>query len=208
MKPLFLMNVHPSPRNMIQDTQHNQTGDIAPVAPVPVKFKHGPKFDEVARERLLEAGSAMPRTRGGKGGMADLSWTAAYPLISHWLYKYYGDTKPILQHWASLKKYMDGVLLGETSVVERFRLHRNPSTESRPPPEPLNYETLRSSLLTRLSALVKPLKTPHVTQACTTQPLHPRAPCRRSGRGVTGVLSSRAPSPHQAPARSSRRRSS
>eukprot|EP01043_Picozoa_sp_COSAG02_P105127 COSAG02_NODE_41132_length_397_cov_51.016779_1_plen_46_part_10 len=46
----------------------------------------------------------MPRL--GKGAMADLSWTAAFPLITSWLYKYYADTYPIMKHWDSLKKYM------------------------------------------------------------------------------------------------------
>ena len=87
---------------MIQDTQHPTDGDVAPVAPVPVKFTKGPDKDE-----LIKVGSRMPRL--GKGAMADLSWTAAFPLITSWLYKYYADTYPITKHWASLKKYMDGV---------------------------------------------------------------------------------------------------
>jgi|EP01043_Picozoa_sp_COSAG02_P016870 alpha-L-rhamnosidase len=70
--------------------------------PWQVKFKKGPDKHE-----LLKVGSRMPRL--GKGAMADLSWTAAFPLITSWLYKYYADTYPIMKHWDSLKKYMDGV---------------------------------------------------------------------------------------------------
>ena len=87
---------------MIQDTQHPDDGDVAPVAPVAVKFKKGPDEAE-----LLKAGSHMPLV--SNGAMADLSWTAAFPLITSWVYKYYGDTYPIVKHWDSLKKYMDGV---------------------------------------------------------------------------------------------------
>ena len=87
--------------NMIQDTQHPTDGDVAPVAPVAVKFKKSPD------EQLVKVGSALPRL--GAGAMADLSWTAAFPLITSWLYKYYADTAPIVRHWVSLKKYMDGV---------------------------------------------------------------------------------------------------
>jgi alpha-L-rhamnosidase len=39
---------------------------------------------------------------------ADISWTAAYPLISHWLYLYYGDISVVEEHWPTLKRFMDG----------------------------------------------------------------------------------------------------
>lgn len=38
----------------------------------------------------------------------DLSWTAAYPLISHWLYLYCGDIRAVREHWLTLKLFMDG----------------------------------------------------------------------------------------------------
>ena len=38
----------------------------------------------------------------------DISWTAAYPLIAHWLYVYYGDLGVLRDHWLTLKRYVDG----------------------------------------------------------------------------------------------------
>jgi len=38
----------------------------------------------------------------------DISWTAAYPLIAHWLYQYYGDLQICKEHWPTLKRYVDG----------------------------------------------------------------------------------------------------
>lgn len=38
----------------------------------------------------------------------DISWTAAYPLITNWLYRYYGDLGAAKEHWPTLKRYMDG----------------------------------------------------------------------------------------------------
>ena len=38
----------------------------------------------------------------------DISWTAAYPMIAHWLYVYYGDIGVIHDHWPTLKRYVDG----------------------------------------------------------------------------------------------------
>lgn len=100
MQNFDMVSVYEEFLNMIQDTQHPDDGDVAPVAPVAVKFKKRP-------DELREVGSHMPQLR--KGAMADLSWTAAFPLITSWLYKYYADTAPIAKHWDSLKKYMDGV---------------------------------------------------------------------------------------------------
>ena len=31
-----------------------------------------------------------------------------YPLISHWLYQYYGDLGAARDHWPTLKRYVDG----------------------------------------------------------------------------------------------------
>ena len=39
---------------------------------------------------------------------SDISWTAAYPLISHWLYLYCGDIGAVREHWPTLKLFMDG----------------------------------------------------------------------------------------------------
>ena len=39
---------------------------------------------------------------------SDISWTAAYPLISHWLYLYCGDIGAVREHWPTIKLFMDG----------------------------------------------------------------------------------------------------
>jgi hypothetical protein len=38
----------------------------------------------------------------------DISWTAAYPLIAHWMMLYYGDTATARDHWPNLKAWADG----------------------------------------------------------------------------------------------------
>ena len=40
----------------------------------------------------------------------DISWSAAYPLITRWMLKFYGDTRIVHKHYASLKRYTDGLL--------------------------------------------------------------------------------------------------
>ena len=39
---------------------------------------------------------------------SDISWTAAYPLISHWLWLYCGDIGAVREHWPTIKLFMDG----------------------------------------------------------------------------------------------------
>jgi len=45
---------------------------------------------------------------GAPGRPMDISWTAAYPLIAHWLHLYYGDLGVVREHWPTLKRYVDG----------------------------------------------------------------------------------------------------
>jgi hypothetical protein len=132
MQNFDMVSVYEEFLNMIQDTQHLNDGDVAPVAPVAVRFKKHRSllgaWDPHSSLRKpttvmlvwcrqyglslitdvagAELGSRHPRVQGA---MADLSWTAAFPLIAHWLYKYYADTAHIVKHWVSLKKYIDGV---------------------------------------------------------------------------------------------------
>jgi hypothetical protein len=36
-----------------------------------------------------------------------LQWTAAYPVIAHWLLQYYGDLAVVREHWPTLQLFMD-----------------------------------------------------------------------------------------------------
>eukprot|EP01047_Picozoa_sp_COSAG01_P010347 COSAG01_NODE_435_length_17065_cov_46.870977_15_plen_283_part_00 len=74
--------------NTIRDGQSNITGDVPTACPTKT-----PKV--------------LQSTTTGK--FHDLSWTAAYPLIAGWIYKYYGSLTAIRDHWPSLVKYIDGV---------------------------------------------------------------------------------------------------
>jgi hypothetical protein len=42
------------------------------------------------------------------GNPSDISWTAAYPLISNWLLLYCGDIGVVREHWPTLKLFVDG----------------------------------------------------------------------------------------------------
>jgi alpha-L-rhamnosidase len=54
--------------------------------------------------------SATTPTFGARSSGLDISWTAAYPLNAGWLLRYYGDTASVMEHWPSLKLYVDGQL--------------------------------------------------------------------------------------------------
>jgi hypothetical protein len=54
--------------------------------------------------------SATTPTFGARSSGLDISWTAAYPLNAGWLLRYYGDTTSVMEHWPSLKLYVDGQL--------------------------------------------------------------------------------------------------
>ena len=41
---------------------------------------------------------------------SDISWTVAYPLITRWMLKFYGDSRVVKKHYAALKRYTDGLL--------------------------------------------------------------------------------------------------
>ena len=45
-----------------------------------------------------------------RGSSTDISWSAAYPLITRWMLKFYGDVRIVHKHYGSLKRYTDGLL--------------------------------------------------------------------------------------------------
>merc|ERR1719397_1153438 len=47
----------------------------------------------------------------------DISWTAAYPLITRWMLKYYGDTRVVTRHFDSLVDFVDGLLAHANASV-------------------------------------------------------------------------------------------
>lgn len=49
---------------------------------------------------------------GGHGlaaSVTDISWSAAYPLIASWLYKYYGDLDVVAEFYDDLKRFVDNL---------------------------------------------------------------------------------------------------
>eukprot|EP00051_Salpingoeca_urceolata_P001214 m.39380 g.39380 ORF g.39380 m.39380 type:complete len:1029 (+) comp11266_c0_seq1:188-3274(+) len=48
---------------------------------------------------------AAPGHAGGK--ITDISWTAAYPLITHWMYKYFNDKRIVEEHYPTIQKFVD-----------------------------------------------------------------------------------------------------
>jgi hypothetical protein len=58
---------------------------------------------EVVPSALL----GVPKPPPAKGQPGDISWTAAYPLIAHWLLQYYGDEAVVRDHWAQMKLWVD-----------------------------------------------------------------------------------------------------
>ena len=56
------------------------------------------------------ASSAVPNNVTGKSSALDISWTAAYPLVAGWIFRYYGDLDSVRDHYPSIKAYIDGNL--------------------------------------------------------------------------------------------------
>lgn len=71
-------------------------------------------FVRIIRDQQLKsgpyAGSVPIVVPGPVQQPGDISWTAAYPLITNWLYEYYGDVTTIRDQWSQLKLYADGQL--------------------------------------------------------------------------------------------------
>jgi alpha-L-rhamnosidase len=66
-------------------------------------------LDTIRAEQSVETGNLpvnVPAHSPGKP--MDISWTAAYPLIAHWLWQYYGDLGVVREHWPTLKLFVDG----------------------------------------------------------------------------------------------------
>jgi hypothetical protein len=71
--------------------------------------------------------------------LVDISWTAAYPLITHWLLRYYGDEAVVRDHWGTMKLWVDaqkremkpgdGALLSPTTTLSTLTLHPHPSLQ-------------------------------------------------------------------------------
>ena len=66
-------------------------------------------LDTIRAEQSNTTGNLPVNVPAGTPGRPmDISWTAAYPLIAHWLYWYYGDVGVVEEHWPTLKKFVDG----------------------------------------------------------------------------------------------------
>ena len=47
---------------------------------------------------------------GGAGGVTDISWSAAYPLLARWMLRHYGDARVVRDFYPSLAAFMDNLL--------------------------------------------------------------------------------------------------
>ena len=56
------------------------------------------------------ATTTMATVGSGKGAATDISWSAAYPLITGWLIKHYNSVRPAERHWPTLVLYMENLL--------------------------------------------------------------------------------------------------
>lgn len=71
---------------------------------------------EISGKRKGDVQGVVP-TRGflketsGPDGIVDISWTAAYPLITRWMLKFHGDERVVADHYPSLVTYIDNLLL-------------------------------------------------------------------------------------------------
>ena len=70
-------------------------GDVAPVVPTSEKL-------------LTSSTSSSSADRGS--GIADISWTAAYPLITRWMLKFHDDKRLAAKHYPHLVEYISDLL--------------------------------------------------------------------------------------------------
>ena len=67
------------------------------------------------------------RVGAGKGGATDISWSAAYPLITGWLIKHYNNVRMAERHWPTLVLFMENLLtLAANSTPFPRQLSLNP----------------------------------------------------------------------------------
>ena len=52
----------------------------------------------------------VPQGYPAKGKCGDIAWTAAFPQITNFLHRYYGDVRVVERHWESLVKYMSNLI--------------------------------------------------------------------------------------------------
>ena len=45
----------------------------------------------------------------GPDGITDISWSAAYPLITRWMLQFYGDERVVADHYPNLVRFMDNL---------------------------------------------------------------------------------------------------
>jgi alpha-L-rhamnosidase len=52
----------------------------------------------------------IPAGNPGTGSCNDVAWTAAYPLLTHDLYTYFGDIRVVERRWPSLVRYIENLI--------------------------------------------------------------------------------------------------
>jgi hypothetical protein len=105
----------------IRDDQGLQNGNVPGAVPsFKSPFPRGPDLliarSGAAASPPATSDRADGRAPDGGGGHTDISWSAAYPLITHWVLKYYGDEAVVKEHWPTLNLYMNGLMEGTEGI--------------------------------------------------------------------------------------------
>jgi alpha-L-rhamnosidase len=62
----------------------------------------------------------IPSGNPGAGSCGDIAWTAAFPLITHDMYRYYGDLRPVRRYWPSLVRYAGNLISKASSSPDHL----------------------------------------------------------------------------------------
>eukprot|EP01050_Picozoa_sp_SAG11_P003625 SAG11_NODE_210_length_12303_cov_10.235824_4_plen_135_part_00 len=93
----------------IRDCQSPVNGDMPGHVPATGKtLPHGSDLVHWGQDSQL--GIAARIDSHAHGPNTDISWSAAYPLITHWVFKYYGDEAVVKEHWPRLNLFINGLM--------------------------------------------------------------------------------------------------
>lgn len=104
----------------IRDNQ-NAAGDVPGVVPgttVPPPARAGLRTGQQAYAVGTESFAMVTRVTNSRGKKTDISWSAAYPLITAWLLKHYNNKRVVERHWPALVEFMDGLLVAASNQTE------------------------------------------------------------------------------------------
>lgn len=105
----------------IRDNQ-DPAGDVPGVVPAtsvpPPAWGAGRPEYAAGRESFTIISPVTAGEQWTRDAKTDISWSAAYPLITAWLLKHYNNLRVVERHWPSLVEYMDGLLEAASNQTE------------------------------------------------------------------------------------------